>query len=278
MSEFEESPDLATARAFASSWAHCFASTPYTREQYLDWISPIEPDDLAGRRVLELGCGNGGLLQFTAEYARGGEVVGIDLGESADIARRNLAEAGFRNAKILREDLLRFAADHPEAFDVVYCIGVLHHMESPRSGFRAVVDSTRPGGRFHCWVYGREGTGLLRLFVEPLRTVTHRLPWWLNKYVVALPLAVPFFILSKSLRALGDCAEHFPMGEYFRHIGVRGFAFHHHVVFDQLVTPRTTFIARGEIESWLADESGRVTDTYILPRNGNSWKFGGSRR
>jgi SAM-dependent methyltransferase len=275
------SQDKETAAAFATSWQNCYTDSPYTREQYLEWIEPLTPADLRGKSICELGCGHGGLLRYTAEYAQpGGRVVGVDLGDSVKTAEESFQRAGTPNATFAQNDIQEFARQNEGTFDVVYCIGVLHHMKSPQDGFRSVVRATRPGGSFHCWVYGHEGTALVRYLVEPLRRVAWRLPWWVNKYGVALPLSVPFFMVSKTAYALRDFkpTDAFPMVGYFRHIGQREFDFHHHVAFDQLVTPQTTFIRREQIEGWLRDEGHQVEDTYILPRNGNSWKFGGKKK
>jgi hypothetical protein len=52
--------------------------------------------------------------------------------------------------------------------------------------------------------------------------------------------------------------------------------FFRHVAFDQLVTPQTKYIDRATIENWLAaNEKVDFTNTYLIFRNGNSWKFGG---
>ena len=52
-------------------------------------------------------------------------------------------------------------------------------------------------------------------------------------------------------------------------------AFFRHVAFDQLVTPRTVYIDRATIVRWLRHGSIEPGSTYVLMRNGNSWKFGG---
>ena len=270
------SADAATAAAFADSWLHCFADRPYSREQFADWIAPLTERDLAGRSICELGCGSGGLLVYAAEAAAGGRVVGVELGDSIAAAERLLAGSG---ATLERADLVDYARRHAGEFEVVYCIGVLHHLERPREGFLAVVRATAPGGRFHCWVYGHEGNAAVRWLVEPLRRVASRLPWRLNKWGIALPLAVPFFLASRLASRLGErAARRLPLGAYLRWIGRREFAFHHHVAFDQLVTPRTAYLRRGEIQGWLDGLGDAVEGTYLLERNGNSWKFGGRRR
>ena len=270
------SADARTAAAFSDSWLHCFADRPYTREQFEEWIAPLSAADLAGRSICELGCGSGGLLRYAAELATGGRVVGVELGDSIAAAERNLAGSG---ATLERADLVEFARRHPDEFEIVYCIGVLHHLENPRAGFDAVVRATAPGGRLHCWVYGHEGNAVVRWLVDPLRRLTSRLPWWLNKWAVALPLAVPFFVASRLATTLGEgAARRLPLGRYLLWIGRREFAFHHHVAFDQLVAPRTRYVRRAEIERWLAERAPEVESTYVLSRHGNSWKFGGRKR
>jgi SAM-dependent methyltransferase len=167
-------------------------------------------------------------------------------------------------------------------FDLVYCIGVLHHLVDPEAGFRAVLKHTRPGGRFHCWVYAHEGNAVVRTVVEPLRRIASRLPWWITKYAVALPLVIPYFVYAKLLKLLvrvgaEPLARNLPLASYSLWISQREFRFFHHVAFDQLVSPQTTYIRRATVERWLDHPKVEPSSRYILCRNGNSWKFGGRK-
>ena len=140
-----------------------------------------------------------------------------------------------------------------------------------------------PGGRFHCWVYAREGNGIVVALVDPIRRLASHLPWWFTKYAIATPLTVPFYLYAKALRALVRGAperlRRAPLRDYCLWIASREFAFFRHVAFDQLVTPRTVYVRRSEIESWLAQAPELDPGTsYIIFRNGNSWKFGGQTR
>lgn len=269
--------DLKTAEAFSGSWINCFSPSPYTLVQVRDWFSPVELESLPGKRVCELGCGSGGLLQHVARFA-GESVTGVELGRSIETARENFRNMGLGHVRFVQEDLLSFALQHREEFDFVYSIGVLHHMQNPEEGFRAVVRAVRPEGRFHCWVYGYEGNVVIRILVEPLRRIASRLPWWLNKYGLALPLTIPFFLLSQAVKGLSyeSLRERIPLHGYLRWIADYPFAFHHHVAFDQLVSPQTTYLQRETIERWL--QRSDLEETYLLPRNGNSWKFGGVKK
>ena len=270
------SQDQRTADAFANSWNNLPAGSVYTREQFVDWMDPLRESDFRGREVLELGCGNGSLLVHTAAWEPR-KLVGIDLGSSVEAARKNLQLAGTQNVEVQQGDMTTFSSD---GFDVIYCIGVLHHLQEPEAGFKAVLRNVRPGGRFHCWVYAREGNGVVVALVDPIRKIASRLPWWFTKYALATPLAVPFYFYAKALRALvGNkprTLQGAPLRDYCLWIAPREFAFFRHVAFDQLVTPRTVYLRRPEIESWLADAAEiEPGSSYIVFRNGNSWKFGG---
>ena len=265
--------DQATAAAFATSWNSLSAGSVYTYDQFRDWLAPLTKRDVRGQSVLELGCGNGSLMRHSLDW-QPTHLHGIDLGEAVRSARANLSQTRYTNWTVKQADLVTYRS---EGFDLVYCIGVLHHLQDPAAGFRAVVANVRPGGRLHCWVYAKEGNGLVILLVEPIRKIASKLPWRVNKYLVAAPLALFFFFYAK---LLAKAAPHkvfsrFPMYCYCRWIAKRGFSFFHHVVFDQLVTPQTEYLERSTIENWLEDSRIDQSSTYIVMRNGNSWKFGG---
>jgi len=273
------SDDRATAAAFASSWNNAREGSVYTREQFLDWIEPLVPADLQGASVLELGHGNGSLLVHAADcHPR--RLVGVELGDTASVARSNLAGASTQ-PELISGDLCEVVLG---GFDVVYCIGVLHHLTDPGAGFKGVLRNTRPGGRFHCWVYGHEGNEIIRLIVDPVRRTASRLPWWVTKYVLAAPLVTPYFLYAKTLKvalAIMPRSQRLwsklPLYDYTRWIANRSFWFFHHVAFDQLVTPQTRYLKETEVRQLLDDPLVDPGSVYVIRRNGNSWKFGGRR-
>jgi len=268
--------DLNTAKAFANSWNHLPSGSVYTREQFAEWLEPVTPEAIAGQAVLELGCGNGSLLVHMAAW-QPRQLVGVDLGSSVLSAQRNLAATGHPDWRIIQADLVDFES---KGFDFVYSIGVLHHLQQPGAGFAAVLRNVKPGGRFHCWVYAREGNGIIIWVVDPIRRVASRLPWWVTKYLIATPLVAPYFLYARLLAALPrwHWLRPMPLYEYSLWIARREFTFFRHVAFDQLVTPQTRYLARGTIAEWLRNE--RIVDgtSYLIFRNGNSWKFGGRVR
>jgi hypothetical protein len=97
---------------------------------------------------------------------------------------------------------------------------------------------------------------------------------------VATPLALPFYIWAKSIRLLRNVQwlRKLPLRDYCIWIAQREYAFFRHVTFDQLVTPQTTYLDRPTVASWLSDPKILPGSTYIIFRNCNSWKFGGTVR
>lgn len=267
------SRDIDTAQAFADSWNHLPAGSVYNHSQFEDWMKPITRREVQGKTVLELGCGNASLMVHMAEW-KPSFLEGVDLGDSVQTAELNMAHK--ERVKITQADLVSFTGEKP--YDLVYCIGVLHHLQEPENGFEAVLRNTKPGGRFHCWVYAREGNAVVRWFVDPLRKVASRLPWWFTKYFLATPLVVPFYVYAKILRMLPRWSwlGRLPLYEYAVYMATREYAFFQHMAFDQLVTPQTAYIPRATIEAWLRTHAGiDQASPYIESRNGNSWRFGG---
>ncbi len=262
--------DIKTAQAFASSWNNLPSGSVYTFDQFEDWFLPLGKSDIEGRDVLELGCGNASLLVHLTRW-NPKSATGVDLGDSVTTAQANMAATGYSNFSIVKGDLVQYSGSMK--YDLVYSIGVLHHLKEPKAGFESVLRNTKPGGNFHCWVYAKEGNALIIYIVDPIRKVVSHLPWWFTKYAIATPLSALYFLYAHFITTLH--MSFMPLYRYSQWIGKRGFLFFRHVAFDQLVTPQTAYIDKKTIEAWLKDERIESGSAYIIFRNGNSWKFGG---
>jgi SAM-dependent methyltransferase len=234
---------------------------------FRDWIWPRTLEDLRGCRVLDVGCGSGQHVSLVAGYAR--EVVGLDL-NTAELARQRTRH--LPNVTIVQGDAGTYRPDRP--FDVVYCIGVIHHTDDPDLVFRNLQDCCRPGGLLIVWCYSREGNALVRALVEPLRaTLLARLPRPLVR-AVAVPLTAllyfPVFTLYRlPLRRL-------PFYEYFRNFRRLSFARNLLNTFDKLNAPQTQFIDRERVARWFRPSD--FTDISITPYGGVSWRASGRLR
>lgn len=110
------------------------------RTNYIDRYAP-----LAGKTVLDVGCGGGILSEGMAN--RGAVVTGIDMGEAnLNTAKLHALESGVKVSYqcIPVEEL---AAQQPESFDVVTCLEMLEHVPDPESIIRACYQLVKPGGQ-----------------------------------------------------------------------------------------------------------------------------------
>lgn len=130
----------------------------------------LEPSELAGKLVLDAGCGMGRYLRIVA--AAGARVVGMDLSESVRAARD--VTAGRDNVALIRGDLLRIPLAESR-FDHIYSLGVLDHTPDPRRSFLGLARRLRPGGRIVIWVYPREKPRVERV-MNLHRAISTRLP------------------------------------------------------------------------------------------------------
>ncbi|MGH3103827.1 MAG: class I SAM-dependent methyltransferase, partial [Gaiellaceae bacterium] len=175
--------DLDYAESFGEQWNRyrrvqldSQTGRPLSRARFFDgtgWTAA----ELAGERVLEVGCGAGRFTEILLET--GAEVWAVDASSAVDACRRTVGD--HPRLHLLQADLhaLPFA---PGAFDRVFCYGVLQHTPEPAAAFRALVDQLRPGGRLAADVY-RKSEYVDRWSAKTLwRPVTTRLPRrWLRR-------------------------------------------------------------------------------------------------
>ena len=113
-------------------------------------INPLRLDyvdqaaGLAGKTVLDVGCGGGILAESMA--ARGATVSGIDLGEKAlKVAKLHLLESGIKvDYRLIAVEEL--AKEQPQHYDIVTCMEMLEHVPDPASVVRACAQLVKPGG------------------------------------------------------------------------------------------------------------------------------------
>ena len=108
-----------------------------------NWID--ERVGLAGKKVLDVGCGGGILAEAMAQ--RGAQVTGIDMGEAPlAVARLHQLESGV-SVEYQQSTAEEFAEQHAGTFDVVTCLEMLEHVPDPGSVIRACTRLLKPGGQ-----------------------------------------------------------------------------------------------------------------------------------
>jgi 2-polyprenyl-6-hydroxyphenyl methylase / 3-demethylubiquinone-9 3-methyltransferase len=112
----------------------------------LDWIQAHAV--LAGKRVLDVGCGGGILADAMAR--KGAQVLGIDLaGKALKVAQLHALEAQTPGVEYREVSVEALASEQPGSFDVVTCMEMLEHVPDPASVVRACGQLVKPGG----WVF-----------------------------------------------------------------------------------------------------------------------------
>lgn len=109
----------------------------------LGWINGRAP--LAGKTVVDIGCGGGILAESMAKS--GANVTGIDLSEKAlKVADLHSLESGVqvRYELIAAEDLAEREAGR---YDVVTCMEMLEHVPDPAAIVAACAKLAKPGGK-----------------------------------------------------------------------------------------------------------------------------------
>jgi 2-polyprenyl-6-hydroxyphenyl methylase/3-demethylubiquinone-9 3-methyltransferase len=108
----------------------------------LDWIRQFV--DLAGCKVLDVGCGGGILTEAMANH--GARVTGIDMAEAPlAVARLHQLESG-AEVEYLRTTAEALADERTGQFDIVTCLEMLEHVPSPSAVVASVRRLVRPGG------------------------------------------------------------------------------------------------------------------------------------
>jgi len=153
----------------------------------------IDPHELQGKLVLDVGCGMGRFAEVATRW--GAQVIGIDLSNACEEAARNLAGRDF---VALQADALKLPFA-PESFDCIYSIGVLHHTPDCEKSFKSLPQYLKPGGTIAVWLYS--GYNKWYRCSDFYRKFTRKMsPRLLHSM---LKVAVPFFYwLDRALRTI----------------------------------------------------------------------------
>jgi SAM-dependent methyltransferase/uncharacterized protein YbaR (Trm112 family) len=177
--------------SFSSEWeAHSEREMQTTWGMTVDsrfdqFLLEVEADanEIAGKKILDAGCGNGMLTEHFA--LKGMQSFGIDYSNSVFSAEANRKND---NVCFLRGDLQQppFADGF---FDIVVSNGVIHHTSNTEHTFHQLASTVKQGGSYYIWLYERKGSamwGAKRRIFDWLRRGVSRMPSGIQNAVVGI--------------------------------------------------------------------------------------------
>jgi SAM-dependent methyltransferase len=119
-------------------------------------------------RILDAGCGTGVGTEYLVHSNPQAQVVAMDLSAGAlAVARERCQRSGANRVKF--HHLSLFDVEQlPGQFDLINCVGVLHHTPDPIRGLQALAKKLAPSGLLHIFVYGELGRWEIRLMQQAI--------------------------------------------------------------------------------------------------------------
>ena len=139
------------------NWRWCVDSARAAARGYLPSAPAAGPRRW---RILDAGCGTGVSTDYLCHLNPGSQVLAVDIsGGALELARertrRSGAAAQVEELRIEQRSLLDLEADG--RFDYINSVGVLHHLDQPEAGLRALAAQLAPQGVLHLFLYADAG-------------------------------------------------------------------------------------------------------------------------
>lgn len=223
ISDADENIDWQTVESFGQEWGkfHEFSDAEINRmgDQYFD----IVDDKIlnASSSVLDVGCGSGRWSRYIAKKA--GSVDAVDPSNAVYQALKLTEEFDHVRVTQASVDSIPFS---DESFDLVFSLGVLHHIPDTADGIRKCVAKVKKGGHFLVYLYydlDQRGALFRTLFFlsNILRLLICRLPGPIKRFLcdaLAVLIYLPFVLFSKLVSAIlgpnNKVTAHIPLSYY----------------------------------------------------------------
>jgi SAM-dependent methyltransferase len=247
---------------FGYEWDRYSELLPEHEEQFRGWTAHLMPDDWKDRTFLDVGCGMGRNSFWPMTYGAAG-------GVAADVDKRSLRAARqtlSRYPSVVVEERSAYDLGYEDCFDIVFSIGVIHHLEFPERALAEMVRAAKTQGRILIWVYGLENNRWIVTLLNPLRrAVFSRLPIGIVHHLSLYPAAV----LWTGLR-LG-----FGRIEYVRLLRRMEFSHVRSIVFDQMLPKIAHYWPRKTVERLM--RGAGLEDVALIWVNEMSWSAIGTK-
>jgi SAM-dependent methyltransferase len=191
--------DAVTVQSFGEEWTkfNQFATDDIEQigEDYFD----ILPESLisSNKVALDLGCGTGRWASYIGKKI--GFVECVDPSEAVFAAAQLLKD--YKNVRISRADVDTIPFED-SSFDLVYSLGVLHHIPDTKAAMRNCVEKVKHGGYFLVYLYyslDNRGAGYKGIFKvsNSVRNVISKMRTGPKKAVCDVIAATVYFPLAR---------------------------------------------------------------------------------
>jgi SAM-dependent methyltransferase len=200
--------DLATVASFGEEWNRFATFTEEETRVAGDEVFDLVTNDIANASTvaLDIGCGTGRWSLYLAPHVQ--FIEAVDPGDAVRAAARLTRTAG--NIRVTQAGYggLPFA---PGSFDLVFSLGVVHHLPDTEQAIREAASMVRPGGWLLLYIYyAFDNRGALFRSLFPLangiRRVVSRMPArlkFLTCDALATVVYLPFVGAARLARAAG---------------------------------------------------------------------------
>jgi SAM-dependent methyltransferase len=119
-------------------------------------------------RILDAGCGTGVGTEYLVHLNPHAQITAIDLsGGALEVAKERCQRSGADRVEFHHLSLYDVGQLSGE-FDLINCVGVLHHLPDPIRGIQALASKLAPGGIMHIFVYGELGRWEIQLMQKAI--------------------------------------------------------------------------------------------------------------
>lgn len=252
---------MASSERFGYEWNKYKKITKKYELQFLKWVFPLKKEDFKEKSILDCGCGMGRNSFWPLKYGAK-EVVAFDLDSRTLKAAKNTLRH-FPNAKIMKGSIYDIPFENH--FDIVFSIGVIHHLKDPRKAIEQMIKATKRKGEVLIWVYGYESNEWIVRYVNPIRKITSKLPVRVVD-VLSLGCSFPLFLWVKL----------FPQKHaYLRQLSKFKFWHIHSIVLDQLIPTIANYWTHDQALHLLKDKG--LSNVKAFHVNNNSWSVIGTK-
>jgi ubiquinone/menaquinone biosynthesis C-methylase UbiE len=213
--------DKTTVKSFGEEWLKFNVFSPRDIERIGNDYFDLLPEELKSThtKALDIGCGTGRWALYLANKV--GSIECIDPSDSIYAAAQLLKD--YNNVRLSRADVDNIPFKD-NSFDLVYSLGVLHHIPDTFAAMKKCVQKVKNGGFFLVYLYYNldnrgiafkllfKGTNFLRRIISGMPSILKKVVCDVIAICVYYPLAKASLLVKKI--GLDRISENMPLAYY----------------------------------------------------------------